>query len=114
MNLRDLGLVRLHFVRGDGGGLARNGRWHVVVLDNRRFLANRLRRLCDRTSFLLNHRVDDWRRDVRLLTPRLAPLAPFLGCTVADVLRWLRLEQDRAFVALLNLLLIITVQSEVA
>lgn len=54
----------------------------------------------------------DWMRNLRLLTPRLAPLAPFLGNTVGDVLRWLRLDGDRAFVAVLNLLLIITAQEE--
>lgn len=54
----------------------------------------------------------DWTRNLRLLNPRLAPLAPFLGSTVGDVLRWLKLDRDRAFVAVLNLLLIITAQAE--
>ena len=54
----------------------------------------------------------DWTRNLRLLSPRLAPLAPFLGSTIGDVLRRFHLDKDRAFVAVLNLLLIITAQEE--
>ncbi len=54
----------------------------------------------------------DWRRNLALIDPRLAPMLPFLRCTVGDALRFLKVENDRDFVALLNLLLIITVQNE--
>lgn len=54
----------------------------------------------------------DWRRNLALADPRLLPMLPFLGCTVGDALRVLKIADDRDFVALLNLLLIITTQSE--
>lgn len=54
----------------------------------------------------------DWKRNLSLAHPRLLPLLPFLHCTLGDTLRVLRLENDKEFVALLNLLLVITTQQE--
>ena len=54
----------------------------------------------------------DWKRNLGLAHPRLLPLLPFLHSRLADALRFLRLENDKEFVALLNLLLIITTQQE--
>jgi C-3',4' desaturase CrtD len=54
----------------------------------------------------------DWKRNLALAHPRLLPLLPFLHRTSGDILRILRLQNDREFVALLNLLLIITTQQE--
>ncbi len=54
----------------------------------------------------------DWRRNLALADPRLMPMLPFLGSTVADALGVLKISHDRDFVALINLLLIITTQSE--
>jgi C-3',4' desaturase CrtD len=54
----------------------------------------------------------DWLRALRLAHPDLAPMLPFLRSTVGDVLRFSRVENDREFVALVNLALMITVQEE--
>lgn len=54
----------------------------------------------------------DWRRNVALAHPKLLPMLPFLGCTLGQILHRLKLESDRDFLALLDLLLIITTQQE--
>ena len=52
----------------------------------------------------------DWRGNLALAHPQLLPMLPFLGCTLEQILRILKLENDREFTALLDLLLIITTQ----
>ena len=54
----------------------------------------------------------DWKRNIALAHPKLLPMLPFLSCTLGQVLHWLKLENDRDFLALLDLLLIITTQQE--
>ncbi len=54
----------------------------------------------------------DLKRNIALAHPKLLPMLPFLNCTLSQILHWLKLENDRDFLALLNLLLIITTQQE--
>lgn len=54
----------------------------------------------------------DWKRNLALAHPKLLPMLPFLGCPLGQILHLLKLENDREFCALLDLLLIITTQQE--
>ena len=83
--------------------------WHLLEI-----VADASWRALERLPSLPLQTSRDWMRNLKLLNPKLAPLAPFLRCTMGDILRWLRLEYDRAFLAVINLLLIITVQEEAA
>ena len=56
-------------------------------------------------------RLEDLKRNLRLVDPRLWPLAPAQIPTVGEVMRALNIGQDRAFRALIELGLIITTQS---
>jgi C-3',4' desaturase CrtD len=56
---------------------------------------------------------DLW-HNLRLLHPTLAAIVPALPLTVGQALHILRLQHDRELLALINLLLIITVQNEAA
>lgn len=55
--------------------------------------------------------IQDLKRNLRLIDPRLWPLAPAQVPTVGEVMRLLRVHQDRAFRTLVELGLIITTQS---
>jgi len=55
--------------------------------------------------------LEDIRRNLKLVDPRLAPLAPAQIPSVGEVMRLLRIDRDRAFRALVELALIITTQA---
>ena len=54
--------------------------------------------------------IDLW-RDLALADPRLIPMILALPFSVGELMKWLRVDRDRAFCALVNLQLIITTQS---
>ncbi len=54
--------------------------------------------------------VDIW-RDLNLANPRLIPMIAALPFSVGEIMKWLRVDRDRAFSALINLQLLITTQS---
>ncbi len=53
----------------------------------------------------------DLGRNLSLINPRLAPMIAALPFSVGEAMKWLRIDRDRAFSALVNLQLIITTQS---
>jgi len=55
--------------------------------------------------------LEDLKRNLKLVDPRLVPLAPAQIPTVGEVMRLLRIDKDRAFRALVELGLIITTQA---
>ena len=54
--------------------------------------------------------IDVW-RDLALANPRLVPMLAALPFSVGEAMKWLRVDRDRAFSALVNLQLLITKQS---
>ena len=68
------------------------------------------RSLSRRPSLPLQN-LEDLRRNLKLVDPRLVPLAPAQIPTVGEVMRLLRIDKDRAFRALVELALIITTQA---
>ena len=54
--------------------------------------------------------IDIW-RNLALADPRLIPMLAALPFSVGEAMRWLRVDRDRAFCALVNLQLLITTQS---
>ena len=58
----------------------------------------------------LQRPVDLW-RNLNLIHPRLIPLLAALPLSVGEAMKWLRVDRDRAFSALVNLQLLITTQS---
>ena len=54
--------------------------------------------------------IDVW-RDLNLIHPRLIPMIGALPFSVGELMKWLRVDRDRAFSALVNLQLLITTQS---
>jgi C-3',4' desaturase CrtD len=57
------------------------------------------------------HNLEDVRRNLKLIDPRLWPLLPAQLPTIGEVMRSLHIHQDRAFRSLVELSLIITTQS---
>ncbi|RYG66200.1 FAD-dependent oxidoreductase, partial [bacterium] len=53
----------------------------------------------------------DLRRNLALADPRLLPLIMALPFSLGEAMKWLRIDRDRAFCALVNLQLLITTQS---
>ena len=53
----------------------------------------------------------DVERDLNLADPRLIPMLAALPFSVGEIMKWLRVDRDRAFSALVNLQLLITTQS---
>jgi C-3',4' desaturase CrtD len=53
----------------------------------------------------------DLRRNLALADPRLLPLLTALPFSLGEAMKWLRVDRDRAFCALVNLQLLITTQS---
>jgi C-3',4' desaturase CrtD len=55
--------------------------------------------------------VADLRRNLALADPRLIPMLLALPFSLGEAMKWLRIDRDRAFSALVNLQLLITTQS---
>ena len=58
----------------------------------------------------LQRPIDVW-RNLNLADPRLVPMVAALPFSVGEIMKWLRVDRDRAFSALVNLQLLITTQS---
>ncbi len=54
--------------------------------------------------------IDVW-RDLNLADPRILPMIAALPFSVGEIMKWLRVDRDRAFSAVVNLQLLITTQS---
>ena len=66
--------------------------------------------LARKPALPLQRPIDLW-RNLKLADPRLAPMIAALPFSVGEIMKWLRVDRDRAFCALVNLQLLITTQS---
>lgn len=65
----------------------------------------------DRKPSLPLQNLEDLRRNLPLAHPKMAPMLAALPFSMGELMRWLGTDRDRAFVALVNLQLLITTQS---
>ena len=89
---------------GNRGGQALFWRAQEFVADAGWFALNR------KPALPIQKPIDVW-RDLNLADPRLIPMLGALPFSVGELMKWLRVDRDRAFCALVNLQLLITTQS---